>query len=106
MGPLGKDTLPETNSKFAPENGWLEYKPFLLGRLGLFSGAFDVSFREGNCNCRCLLAPKLWEHSPKKVGEHFEIHSSKLTWLAGKSPSSIGNMNLQMMEVLIAMLVY
>ena len=25
---------------FAPENGWLEYDPFLLGRLGLFSGAF------------------------------------------------------------------
>ena len=31
-------TLPETNSKFAPENGWLEY--FLLSFLdGLFSGA-------------------------------------------------------------------
>ena len=25
--------LPETNSKFAPENGWLEYHHFLLGRL-------------------------------------------------------------------------
>ena len=24
-------TLPETNSKFAPENGGLEYKPILLG---------------------------------------------------------------------------
>ena len=22
--------LPETNSKFAPENGWLEYDPFLF----------------------------------------------------------------------------
>ena len=31
-------TLPETNI-FARENGWLEYDPFLLGRLGLFSGA-------------------------------------------------------------------
>ena len=31
-------TLPETNSKFAPKNGWLEYDPFLLG-FGLFSGA-------------------------------------------------------------------
>ena len=30
----------------APENGWLEYDPFLLG-FGLFSGAFAVSFREG-----------------------------------------------------------
>ena len=29
-------TLPETNI-FAPENGWLEYDPFLLGP-GLFSG--------------------------------------------------------------------
>ena len=39
-------TLPETNI-FAPENGLLEYDPFLLGHLGLFSGAFAVSFREG-----------------------------------------------------------
>ena len=31
-----KSSLPEI-SKFAPENGWLEYDPFLLG--GLFSGA-------------------------------------------------------------------
>ena len=31
-------TLPETNI-FAPENGWLEYDRFLLGCLGLFSGA-------------------------------------------------------------------
>ena len=36
------DTLPETN--ITPENGWLEYDPFLLG-FGLFSGR--VSFREG-----------------------------------------------------------
>ena len=41
-----ESTLPETNI-FAPENGWLEYKPFLL-RFGLFSGSFAVSFREGN----------------------------------------------------------
>ena len=33
----------------APEKGWLEYLfRFLLGRLGLFSGAFAVSFRECN----------------------------------------------------------
>ena len=31
----------------APENGWLEYDPFLLG-FGLFSGALAVSFREGS----------------------------------------------------------
>ena len=42
---VGVNTLPETNM-FAPENGWLEYDPFLLGP-GLFSGAFAVSFREG-----------------------------------------------------------
>ena len=36
--------LPETNSKFAPKNGWLEYDPFLLGR-PIFKGY--VSFREG-----------------------------------------------------------
>ena len=30
----------------APENGWLEYDPFLLG-FGLFLGAFAVSFQGG-----------------------------------------------------------
>ena len=37
-------TLPETNSEVTLENGWLEYKPFLLGR-PIFRGY--VSFREG-----------------------------------------------------------
>ena len=45
-------TLPETN--IAPKNGWLEYKPFLLG-FGLFSGAFAVSFREGNYLARLIV---------------------------------------------------
>ena len=36
------NTLPETS--IAPENGWLEDDPFLLG-FGSFSG--DVSFKEG-----------------------------------------------------------
>ena len=36
--PKKTNTLPETNSKLAPENGWLEYDPYLLG-FGLFSGA-------------------------------------------------------------------
>ena len=40
------DLWDETNI-FAPENGWLEYDPFLLGP-GLFSGAFAVGFRECN----------------------------------------------------------
>ena len=39
-----KCTLPETNSEFTPENGWLEYDRFLLGP-GLFSGAMLVSGR-------------------------------------------------------------
>ena len=30
----------------APKNVWLEYDSFLLGRLGLFSGALSVVFRE------------------------------------------------------------
>ena len=34
---LGEFALPETNSKFAPENGWLEDDCFLLG-FGLSSG--------------------------------------------------------------------
>ena len=37
------DTLPETKSKSTPENGWLEYKPFLLGWV---PGSY-VSIREG-----------------------------------------------------------
>ena len=37
LGVWGR-TLPETNSKFAPENGWLEYDRFLLG-FCLFLGA-------------------------------------------------------------------
>ena len=42
------DLWDETNSKFAPENGWLEYDPASFwGKFGLFSGAFAVSFREG-----------------------------------------------------------
>ena len=49
MDPYGV-YLPETNntnSKFAPENGWLEYDRFFpFGAKGLFSGAFAVSFRE------------------------------------------------------------
>ena len=42
-------TLPETNSQLAPENGWLVQMniPF-WGRALKFSGAFAVSFREGN----------------------------------------------------------
>ena len=37
-------TLPKTN--IAPTNGWLEYKPFLLGSRPIFRGE-NVSFREG-----------------------------------------------------------
>ena len=37
LGKVGRLTLPETNI-FAPENGWLEYDPFLLGKL-LVSGS-------------------------------------------------------------------
>ena len=39
-------TLPETNSKFAPENGWLEYDHFLLG-CPIFRGELAVRFKEG-----------------------------------------------------------
>ena len=38
---FGEGTVPETNSKFAPENGWLEYDPFLLGP-GNFSRAVKL----------------------------------------------------------------
>ena len=39
-------TLSETNI-FAPENGWLEDDPFLLGSRPIFRGEIAVSFREG-----------------------------------------------------------
>ena len=42
------NTLPETNSEFTPENGWLEDDPFLLG-FGLFSGA-NCLFEGGYIN--------------------------------------------------------
>ena len=46
-------TLPETNSEFTPENGWLECHRFLLGRQkAYFSEALAVSFRE--CKCPTL----------------------------------------------------
>ena len=43
---LGEIDLPETNSEFTvlKIDGWKT--SFILGRLGLFSGAFAVSFRE------------------------------------------------------------
>ena len=47
-GEKKRSTLPETNSKFALENGWLEYDRFLLGP-GPISGALAVSFSEGMC---------------------------------------------------------
>ena len=44
---------PETNSKFAPEHGWLEYIfVSVLERLGLSSEALAVCFREGTCFLR------------------------------------------------------
>ena len=46
----GPATLPETN--IAPENGWLEYDPFLLGAMAYFQGR-AVSFRE----CSAFLLP-------------------------------------------------
>ena len=39
-----QDTLPETNSEFAPKNGWLEFDPFLLKR-PIFRGELLVSGR-------------------------------------------------------------
>ena len=38
--------FPETNSKFAPENRWLEYDRFLFGTLSIFRSVL-VSFKEG-----------------------------------------------------------
>ena len=41
-------TLPESNSEFTPDNGWLEDDhSFPFGMDTLLPGAFAVSFREG-----------------------------------------------------------
>ena len=47
---LTTTTLPETNSKFAPENGWLEVDFFLLGRKQAYVQVQTcwLRFREGN----------------------------------------------------------
>ena len=42
-------TLPETNSHFAPENGWLEYFLVSFWGPGLFSGALAVTLVSGDC---------------------------------------------------------
>ena len=47
-------TLPETNSKFAPVHGWLEYDPFLLG-FSLFSGDMLVSGRVMHFKMQCIV---------------------------------------------------
>ena len=45
-------TLPETNSKFAPENWWLEDDPFLFGARPIFRGyvSFQEKFRVPKCD--------------------------------------------------------
>ena len=47
---FSKTTLPETNVD--PENGWLEYDPFLLGQKAYFQGRTDGF---GECNCQLLM---------------------------------------------------
>ena len=56
-------TLPDTNSKFAPKNGWLEYDPFLLE--WPFFQVRTVSFRE--CSWWLSFNPsvKLGSSSPR-----------------------------------------
>ena len=40
------NTLPETNSEFAPKNGWLEYElPFLLGETAYFQGCLQGGYQ-------------------------------------------------------------
>ena len=60
VGTVSAITLPET-SIFAPENGWLEYDRFLLGRLGLFSG--DMLYLGSAFRI-------LWIRTPSKNANH------------------------------------
>ena len=54
-------TLPETN--ISPENGWLEYKPFLLGSRPIFRGELLVSGRVTTFYCtRSLINRDPWPH--------------------------------------------
>ena len=61
-------TLPETNSEFSPENGWLEY--FLVSFWGAayFQGAFAVSFREGMCTHQRVLGTWMSQEVSKRLG--------------------------------------
>ena len=81
--------FPEANI-FAPENGWLEYVGILVSFWdGLFSGAFAVTFREGNF--LCLARASLHEQSGSRhcLGErirHRDRRPGKLD-----SPESTNN---------------
>ena len=69
-------SLPETNSKFAPEkmDGTGRRSGFLLG-FGLFSGAFAVSFREGNPWKLNSSPLKIYLPSPKRRGKRLPVLS-------------------------------
>ena len=67
-------TFPETN--IAPENGWLEDNPFLLGP-GLFSGFFAVSFRDGTfwlCNVTWKINMEPTNHPFRKENDLPNLH--------------------------------
>ena len=67
---FGKKNLPETNSEFAPGNGWLEYN-FPFG-MAYFQGR-TVSFRECNAFEKVKII-KLWRFTSLIFGEGHRLH--------------------------------
>ena len=67
-----RNTLPETNSKFAPENGWLvgSKMNFLLGRGMAYLQGRNVSFREGIWCERFILRERAFEESRVQENRH------------------------------------
>ena len=76
-------TLPENNSSHV-KNGWLEDDRFLLGRLGLFSGAKMVSFRD--CNSRRRPWPECLFRSTKALASDPTVPQKDPTMSVSSTP--------------------
>ena len=75
--PMGFATLPETNI-FAPKNGWLEYKPFLLG-WHIFRGELLVSGRVVSGYSKPPHLFQLWSSAIWKGSHNPILRGRKLT---------------------------
>ena len=77
-------TLPETNSEFTPENGWLEDEIFPFGVSAYFSGALAVSFTECNHQQNSFHLLNKTNHGHTGIEEHTERRVQRL-WLGANN---------------------